>query len=194
MHRSTIEVPRGPWPIARVPAQMESFRSPAKRRAIALIPIALLAVSCSGPEYALPPCSTTITQSMTGDIASDLVGAWSGDTDEASWHHPIAYMAALPDEGDRGGRIWMFRSDGTGHVWWVLNASGSGSYENDEEFEWRLDNGRLLVNSFPPATLDELDQEALLLHPVDPSVDPSQGVVMHRCSLEVPESVRGFDE
>jgi hypothetical protein len=73
------------------------------RAAALLLVMPLLAVTCGGSEYKLPVCSTTVTQEPTGDLASDLVGAWSGTTDEAVWHHPIAYMAGTSEVGGDAG-------------------------------------------------------------------------------------------
>ena len=173
--------------------QMESWWR-GKIRSVALLLALPMLVTCRGTVYELPLCSSTVTQEPTSVLATDLIGAWNGTTDEASWHHPIAYMAALPDEGDRGGRIWMFRDDGSGHVWWVLNAGETGSYENDEEFVWEVVDERLVVNDFPPATVEVYSDDNFLMHPIDETVDPEEGLVARRCDLDVPEGVRGQDE
>lgn len=170
---------------------MEHTRQPKWYVCSILVTIPLLAVACWAEVAELPLCATTVTREPTGDLAVDLVGAWSGTTDESGWHHPIAYMAGEGEEGDphrdkyTGGRVWMFREDGTGHVWWVLNDPGI-AYENDEEFVWEVVGGELVVNDLPPATMEALGDEAYVLHPVDESVDAGMGVVMHYCDLEVP--------
>ncbi len=46
-----------------------------------------------GTVCELPICSSSVAHEMTGDLATDLVGAWKGTTGEDGWHHPIAYMA-----------------------------------------------------------------------------------------------------
>lgn len=164
------------------------------RAAALLLVMPLLAVTCGGSEYKLPVCSTTVTQEPTGDLASDLVGAWSGTTDEAVWHHPIAYMAGTSEVGgDAGRRIWMFREDGTGHVWWRVSTE-HGTFGNDEDLVWEVLDGTLVVNDFPPATVEVYSDDNFLLHPIDETVEPEEGVVTRRCDLAVPEGVRGLDE
>ena len=141
----------------------------------------MLVVSClvvsEGPE--LPTGATTIAREPTGHLASDLVGAWIGTTDEAQWHHPIAYMVS---DGS-GRRIWMFRVDGTGHVWWRVSAE-HGRFGNEEEFVWEVVDGELVVNEIPPATMDIQDAEHLIVHPVEEDVEPSRGVRLIRCDLD----------
>lgn len=165
-----------------------SWQRSLRRGALPLI-LPLVAGACvvvsEGPE--LPMCATTVTREPTGDLAADLVGAWKGTTDEKQWHHPIAYMAS---DGS-GRRVWMFREDGTGHVWWRTSTEAT-NYGSEEEFVWEVADGQLVVNELPPATMDIQDAEHLIVHPVEEGVDPSRGVRLIRCDLDVPEEVGGF--
>lgn len=151
-----------------------------------------------GDDLEMPICATTVTPEMGGDLQDDIVGAWNARTGEEHWHHPLAYIAGQGDEGDPqdsiwpGSRTWMFRSDGTGHVWWAYSVPGN-AYANDEEFVWDVSKKRLIVNDLPPAELVVLDEDALILAPLDESVDPDEGVILRACDLDVPEDVRGFD-
>lgn len=163
------------------------------RRVALLLVLPLLAMTCGGPRAELPLCATTVSQEPTGDLAADLIGAWGGRTGSGDWHHPMAHMAALPDAGFTGDRIWMFRGDGSGHVWWVQSGGETRDYENDEEFTWEVVDGELVINNLPPATMEIRDDEYLLVHPVEPSVDLSDAVLIRRCDLDVPDGVRGFD-
>lgn len=170
---------------------MESYRN-RTIRVVALILALPLLVTCGGPRAPLVLCTSTVTQEPTGDIAVDLTGSWQGVTDERAWHHPIAYMAALPEAGDTGARTWMFRDDGTGHVWWAHDGGETRDYWNDEEFVWNVVDGRLVVNDLPPATIEVYSDANFLLHPIDETVDPEEGLLANRCDLDVPEDVRGF--
>lgn len=172
---------------------MKSSSKRSLRRASLLLMLPLLAMTCGGPRAQLPLCTTTVSQEPTGDLASDLVGAWQGTTDEEQWHHPIAYMVALPEAGFPGGRIWMFRDDGSGHLWWVQGGGETRDYENDEEFVWEVVENQLVVNDLPPATVEVRSPTRAIIHPLDPSVDPLRGTGISRCDLEVPDGVRGFD-
>lgn len=152
-----------------------------------------------GTVSELPICSSSVAHEMTGDLATDLVGAWRRPTREGGWHHPIAYMAGQGEENDpkqsnwTGGRIWMFRPDGSGHVWWVYNEVGCGSYENDEEFVWEVVEEKLIVNDLPPAELEPWGEETFRLIPSEDTVDPSRGLSMRACDLDLPDEVKGFD-
>jgi hypothetical protein len=162
-----------------------------------LVVLALLAAACV-ENAELPLCASAVIREPTGDLAVDLVGAWSGTTGEGGWHHPIAYLAGRGEEGDpprdewTGGRIWMFRDDGTGHVWWVNNDPRIAN-ENDVEFVWEVVDGELAVNDLPPATVEVRSPTRALIHPIDESVDPLSGVGVSRCDLSVPEGVEGLD-
>lgn len=177
---------------------MEHTRQPKWYLCSILMTIPLLAVACWAEVAELPSCATTSSREPTGDLAVDLVGAWKGTTGEGGWHHPIAYMAGQGEEGDppqdkwTGGRIWMFRTDGSGHVWWVNNDPGI-AYENDEEFVWDVVDGQLVVNDLPPATVEIRSPTRALIHPFDESVDPLSGVGLSRCDLSVPEGMEGLD-
>lgn len=172
--------------------RMDRLPNRMTRAAALLLVLPFVVVTCGGPEYKLPVCSTTVTQEPTNDLASDLVGAWSGTTDEASWHHPIAQMATLSEFGGAGGRIWMFRESGTGHVWWRVSTE-PGTFGNDEEFVWEVVEGELVVNDFPPAIVDVYSDDNFLLHPIDVTVESEEGLVTRRCELDVPDDVRGLD-
>ena len=86
----------------------------------------------------------------------------------------------------------MFRSDGSGHVWYASSFPGE-AFENDTEFTWVVVEGRLVVDDLPPATVDIRSMASAILHPLDQSVDPLLGISMIRCDLVVPEDVRGLD-
>jgi hypothetical protein len=163
------------------------------RSAALILLLPLLVGACvvvsEGPE--LPTCATTVTQEPTGDLAVDLVGAWKGRVAGVPGQHPIAYMAST-SAGDEGGRrVWIFREDGTGHVWW-RNSTEDRDFGNEEEFVWEVVDGHLVVNDFPPATMDIQDAEHLIVHPVEEGLDPSRGVRLIRCDPDIPEGVRGF--
>lgn len=169
--------------------------------AVVFVALSLLLVSGGlnfGDDLETPICATTATPQMTGDLQGDIVGAWNATTGEENWHHPLAYIAGKGEEGDPlvsnwpGGRTWMFRSDGTGHVWWAYSVPGN-AYSNDEEFVWDVAEDRLIVNDLPPAELLVLGEDALILTPIDESEDPNDGVVLRACDLDVPKDVRGFD-
>ncbi|HEX6300462.1 MAG TPA: hypothetical protein VF148_08360 [Acidimicrobiia bacterium] len=192
------------YPTLSMAAVTYSVRLRARRSAMAhLLPLAVVIAPVLAPlvdwdtAAAMPICSTTVTPEMTGDLETDLVGAWQSTTGEEDWHHPLAYIAGQGEEGDPQGsiwpgrRTWMFRPDGTGHVWWEYGAPGQ-AYANSEEFVWGVADGRLIVNDLPPAELNALFEGALLLAPVDDTIDPHRGVVLHACDLDLPQDVRGY--
>lgn len=111
----------------------------------------------------------------------------SGITRSPTWQVPRKSGAT------QGRRIWMFREDGTGHVWWRVSTE-HGTFGNDEDLVWEVLDGTLVVNDFPPATVEVYSDDNFLLHPIDETVEPEEGVVTRRCDLAVPEGVRGLDE
>jgi hypothetical protein len=123
----------------------------------------------------------------TGDVATDILGAWSDLGSEDEWDHPLASF----DDTKNLHKVWMFRDDGTGHMWWVLNDAGGSSEEGDIEFQWQVAEGQLVVDDLPPADVSFPLPSVVLIHPIDESRDPVQGVAWNRCELTVPEGVRG---
>ena len=174
-----------------VPPGMGTFRNRTWRLVALFLVLPILVSACEAANAEIPICATTVTQEPTGDLTVDLIGSWTGTTDEERWHHPVAYLGAGEDQPDTGGRIWMFRPDGTGHVWYGSSFPGE-AYENDTEFTWEVVEGRLVVDDLPPATVEIRASVDAILHPLDESVDPLRGVSMIRCDLEVPEGVRGL--
>ncbi len=157
------------------------------------IAFSLVLSACFGPRAPNLICSTDADRPPTGDLAVDMVGSWRGVTSDANIdrHHPIARFA--PGEGGgAGSRTWMFRSDGTGHLWWVWGDE-SGDIWSDGEFVWEVVDGMLVVDELPPATIDIRDHKHLVL-PVEDGIDPDRGVSVRRCNLEVPDGIRGLDE
>lgn len=53
---------------------------------------------------------------------------YGGFSPVGSSHHPLTAFAAGGVETEQ---LWMFRADGTGHVWWVLNEAGGQAEEDD---------------------------------------------------------------
>lgn len=190
----TISLDRSPFRIQAasvdwLDAHVRRFLNGVSWKRVSLLALVLGVVlsACSDPAF-LPECPTTVEIEPTGDVSIDIVGAWfaSGPFDE--WDHPLATF------DDTGGldKVWMFRTDGTGHMWWVLNDAGGGSEEGDREFEWQVVDGQLGVDDLPPAELSFTSPSRVLIHPIDASRDAAQGIGWTRCELEVPEGIRGF--
>jgi len=191
------------YPTLSMAAVIYAVRLWARRSATAhILPIAIMIAPLMAPllgygEDAMPICSSFVTHEMTGDLETDLVGAWRSRTEGGEEQHPIAHLAGQGEEGDPpqstwpGRRIWMFRPDGTGHVWWANEGPGF-AYANDEEFVWAVTEEKLIVNGLPPAELDVLDEEAFILASIDDTTDRDEGVAMRACELEIPEDVRGY--
>ena len=175
-----------------VPPGMGTFRNRTWRLVALFLVLPILVSACEAANAEIPICATTVTQEPTGDLTVDLIGSWKGTTDEERWHHPVAYLGAGEDQPDTGRRIWMFRSDGSGHVWYASSFPGE-AFENDTEFTWVVVEGRLVVDDLPAATIEMRTTIHALLHPLDQSVDPLLGISMIRCDLVVPEDVRGLD-
>lgn len=152
-----------------------------------LVLVGVLVSSCVEPVF-LPDCPTTVEKEPSGDLASDMLGAWYGSVSPVgSHHHPLTAFAA---DGVGVDQYWMFRDDGTGHVWWAYSGKG-GADDDDFEFDWQVVDGRLVVEDLAPAEVT-MSASSLVIHAIDTEVNPNAGWVWSRCDLDVPEGIRGF--
>ena len=154
-----------------------------------VLALPLMALSCQGPAPFLPECGGNVEQEPTGDLATDIVGAWSGSPSASPEHHPIAHLGQTFG-GIEGHRVWMFRSDGSGHVWYGTEFAG-GAVDNDVSFLWRIDEeGLLVVDDLPPGDFDIGTPVSAALFGAG---EPRRTLSLIRCDLVVPDGIRGLD-
>jgi hypothetical protein len=152
--------------------------------AFCVLLLALGLAACGSNPAFLPECPIGPDRAITGDLATDVVGSWRGTSQHYLDDHPMTRF--LDSAG--ADQLWMFRADGTGHMWWASTAEGQG-IEDDGELEWSTEDDQLVVEDFPPASVT-VDTSTLFIHTTD---DPAgnTGLLLHRCELEVPNGVRG---
>lgn len=90
-------------------------------------------------EAVLDKCGGSEKQ-LTGDLTADLVGGWRQATGGA---HPLTALASSP-------QVLVFEPDGTGQIWWT-HKSTTDATGGHLAFDWKVEDGHLIVNDLPPA-------------------------------------------
>ena len=120
-----------------------------------------------------------VERELTGDLAEDILGGWYQSSGGGA--HPLSHSLGS------GRRVYLFREDGTGHLWWALTLENSDD-GGDQPFRWTVEDGNLIVNDLPPAVVEVISAGALLRTLDDPDAT-SDVVIWSRCDPEVPDDL-----
>jgi hypothetical protein len=154
------------------------------RTTLVMVLLAALSWGClygpQGPGIDLPTCAT-VERESTGDLEADILGGWSQLPGAVSGDHPVGRFGTT----DSVFRVWLFEVDGTGHLWYGANEE-DGPHQGEVSFTWQIENGKLIVDDLPPATVDIRSATHLLIEPID-GRPLTQGVGWNRCNPEVPD-------
>lgn len=112
-----------------------------------------------------------------GDVAQAILGGWYQSS--AVGAHPLS------DSLGSGRRVYLFRDDGTSHLWWSVKTKRSNDGGN-QPLRWTVENGNLIVNDLPPAVV-EIGSGAALIRTVDDPDATSNVLSWLRCDPKVPE-------
>ena len=152
-----------------------------RRRVLSMSVLVLVLAACTldfSPPF-LPACGDhDDDRELTGDLAEDLAGGWFDDGGSRDDAHP---MLDLPPLGE-GQRVWLFREDGTGTVWYEASAP-EGDIEEEASFTWTTEDGRLVVDDFPPAELEWVSDGRFRVLPPD-DIEGGGPQVLSRCEIE----------
>src|SRR5690606_31323888 len=86
-----------------------------------------------------------VDREPNGYIAQAINGDWYQSS--AVGAHPLS------DSLGSGRRVYLFRDDGTSHLWWSVKTKRSNDGGN-QPLRWTVENGNLIVNDLPPAVVE----------------------------------------
>lgn len=142
---------------------------------------ACLYIDSETPDYrqnaAITDNCEQVEREPTGDLAEDIVGGWHQSSGGGA--HPLGNSLGS------GRRVYLFRDDGAGHLWWAIKTESSNDGGN-QPFRWTVEDGNLIVNDLPPAVVEVVSAGALLRTLDDPDAT-SDVVVWSRCDPDVIE-------
>ncbi|HUP14691.1 MAG TPA: hypothetical protein VM848_01340 [Acidimicrobiia bacterium] len=69
---------------------------------------------------------------------------------------------------------------------WYGAREEHGNVEGEEAFTWKVEDGKLIVDDLPPATVQVRSASHLLIEPID-GRPATQGLSWTRCIPEVPD-------
>ena len=152
-----------------------------RRRVLPVLVLVLVLAACTldfSPPF-LPACGDRDPdRELTGDLAADLVGSWFDGGLGRDQAHPAL---DLPPLGD-GRRVWLFREDGTGTVWFELGMP-EGDIEETASFMWSTEDGRLLIDNFPLAGIEWGSAVRFAVPPPD-DIEGGRVGIFNRCEIE----------
>lgn len=120
-----------------------------------------------------------VEREPTGDLAEDILGGWYQSSGGGA--HPLSHSLGS------GRRVYPFREDGTGHLWWALTTENSDD-GGDQPFRWTVEDGNLIVNDLPPAVVRMREGDVSIRTIEDPD-SSTNNVIWSRCDPEVPDDL-----